>query len=119
MTYTLRTLFALSTVAMLYGCQSYPETPARVVSVNGNYSPISDCVYVAIERQGAWRKEDLPSMQRTRLLRGDDKYALAKVEFHQREQNTVDVSMWFSPTIKGENFYPNMIETEVKRCAQI
>lgn len=115
----LKLLFPLFALSVLHGCQSYPDTPSRVISSHGNYSAISDCVYLAIENQGAWRKEDLPSVQRSRLLRGDYKYAAAKIEFSQRNQSDVEVTMWFSPTIRGEKFYPDMIDAAVRRCAQI
>lgn len=103
--------------ASLSSCQSYPKTPSRVVSARGEYSSISDCVYLAIEKQGAWRKEDLPSMKTSRLLRGDDKYAVGKVEFTQVNPETTKVSMWFSATIKGGNYYPDIIESAVKTCS--
>lgn len=101
----------------LSACQSYPERPSRVLEIEGNYSSLADCVYVKIESQGAWRKEDLPSLKTTRLLRGDDKYAVARVEVSSISDNRARITMSFSPGIKGPNYYPDLFEKEFTECS--
>lgn len=107
----------ISVVLFVSGCQSYSDDPARSITVAGNYVALADCSYLAVEKEGAWRREELPSKNNVRLLRGDDKYAIAKVDFDGISPTETRITMRFMTPIQGPNYYPDRMQKVVENCA--
>jgi hypothetical protein len=106
----------LVALAFLAGCQSYSDTPSRVLTVSGDYVAIADCTYVKIGKQGAWRREEMPSLRTVVLKRGDDKYAIGNIEFVGNSSGTVKVEMKFMTPVQGPKYYPDMTQKMIEEC---
>ena len=77
--------------AVLTGCQAYPDNPSAVITVNGNYQAVGDCLYLGLNT--LWVKTDLPSSKTVVLTLSDQKGTYARIEAHAISDNKTAVSV--------------------------
>lgn len=107
---------AASLVAMLTACQSYPDQPSGVFSVTGDYQAIADCTYLKLRENGYWRKDDLPSLNKTELVLGTNTVAAGRIDFSASGANETTVSILFPTPIQGRDHYTNQFWPIVESC---
>lgn len=71
----------ISGALVMAGCQAHSSSPTHTMTVSGNYKAVAECFYLKVRSEGYWKKDDLDSMNTTRIILGTNIADVGRVDF--------------------------------------